>query len=118
MHVKAKNTPEVFTDERCFITELCNDEQSPDGSLAIARVEPGVTTQLHSLTSITEVYIVMEGKGSMEVDGRTFEIASGDQVVIPPGVSQRVTALGDVDLKFYCLCTPRFTPETYVNLES
>jgi mannose-6-phosphate isomerase-like protein (cupin superfamily) len=115
--VKGDDPAEFWTDERCYITELCNTGYAPDGSLAIARVEPGVTTQLHSLTGLTEIYIVIEGRGLMEVDGNQFDIAAGDQVVIPPGVSQRVIVLGESDLRFYCLCTPRFYPDSYVNLE-
>jgi len=111
-------TPEFWTDERCYITELCNTEKLTGGSLAIARVEAGVTTQLHSLNGITETYIVIEGTGRMEVGDETFEISVGDQVVIPPAVPQRVTALHGEQLRFYCLCTPRFYPESYVNLES
>ena len=116
--VKSASSAEFWTDERCYITELCNTEALPDSSLAIARVEPGVTTQLHALEGITETYIVFQGTGLMDVAGETFDIGHGDQVVIPPGVSQRVTATSDQDLKFYCLCTPRFLPETYINLES
>jgi mannose-6-phosphate isomerase-like protein (cupin superfamily) len=115
--VKSDEAGEFWTDERCFITELCNTGYAPGGSLAIARVEPGVTTQLHSLTGLTETYVVIEGSGLMEVDGNRFTIATGDQVVIPPGVPQRVTVLGETDLRFYCLCTPRFFAESYVNLE-
>ncbi len=121
--VSAANTPdgispEFYTDERCYITELCNTSHNPDASLAIARVEVGVTTQLHSLTGTQETYIVIAGHGQMEVDGRRFAIQPGDQVVIPPGVSQRVTSDGQEDLRFYCLCTPKFEPECYVNLEA
>ncbi|MBO7004573.1 MAG: cupin domain-containing protein [Pseudomonadales bacterium] len=108
---------EFWTDERCYITELCNTDKLAESSLAIARVEAGVTTQLHALTGLTETYIVIEGSGQMEVADETFEINPGDQVVIPPGVPQRVTALNDQQLRFYCLCTPRFYPESYVNLE-
>ena len=115
--VNSDEAAEFWTDERCFITELCNTDCAPGGSLAIARVEPGVTTQLHSLTGSTETYIVIEGSGLMEVNGNQFNIAVGDQVVIPPGVSQRVTVLGQSDLRFYCLCTPRFCAVSYVNLE-
>jgi mannose-6-phosphate isomerase-like protein (cupin superfamily) len=115
--VKSDNAAEFWTDERCYITELCNTGYAPDGSLAIARVEPGVTTQLHSLTGLTETYIVIEGSGLMEVDGNQFNITVGDQVVIPSGIPQRVTALGESDLRFYCLCTPRFFPDSYINLE-
>jgi len=108
---------EFWTDERCYISELCNTDQLSEGSLAIARVEMGVTTQLHSLTGLIETYIVIEGHGLMEVNGDQFVIKSGDQVVIPAGASQRVSNQGDVDLRFYCLCTPRFYPQSYVNLE-
>ena len=115
--VKRDESAEFWTDERCFITELCNTGLAPGASLAIARVESGVTTQLHSLTGLTETYVVIEGSALMEVDGNRFNIASGDQVVIPPGVPQRVTALGESDFWFYCLCTPRFCADSYVNLE-
>jgi mannose-6-phosphate isomerase-like protein (cupin superfamily) len=108
---------EFWTDERCFITELCNSDRSPDSSLAIARVEPGVTTQLHALEGVTETYIVITGEGEMEVGDEKFHISPGDQVIIPSGISQRVTSISDTDLRFYCLCTPRFTPESYRNLE-
>ena len=115
--VKSAQPAEFWTDERCYITELCNQPLLPAASLAIARVEPGVTTQLHSLTGITETYIVIEGSGAMELEGDRFTIEPGDQVVISPGTPQRITALGDSMLRFYCLCTPRFTPDTYVSLE-
>jgi mannose-6-phosphate isomerase-like protein (cupin superfamily) len=115
--VKATAKGEFWTGERCYITELSNTELSPASSLAIARVEAGVTTQLHSLTGITETYIVIAGTGNMEVSGESFEIRTGDQVVVPAGASQRITAVGEADLRFYCLCTPRFVPATYVNLE-
>jgi mannose-6-phosphate isomerase-like protein (cupin superfamily) len=116
--VKAEESVEFLTSERCYITELSNSAQNADASLAIARVETGVTTQLHALTETTETYIVIEGVGQMEVDGHLFGITRGDQVVIPPGAAQRVTSEGETDLRFYCLCTPRFQPSCYVNLEA
>lgn len=116
--VKADKSIEFLTGERCHITELCNGTHSAGSSLAIARVEVGVTTQLHSLTGTTEIYIVIDGVGRMEVDSHIFGITAGDQVVIPPGIAQRVTSEGDADLRFYCLCTPRFQPGCYVNLEA
>ena len=113
----ATKTIEYFTEERCYITELCNSPISPNGSLAIARVPAGTTTQLHSLNGINETYIVIEGKGEVEVDGDLYSISAGDQVAIASGVPQRVTSLGENDLRFYCLCIPRFHPDSYINLE-
>ena len=116
--VKADESAEFLTDERCYITELGNSSHNASASLAIARVEVGVTTQLHALTGTTETYIIIDGVGQMEVDGHKFGISAGDQVVIPPGVAQRVTSEGEADLRFYCLCAPRFQPGCYVNLEA
>jgi mannose-6-phosphate isomerase-like protein (cupin superfamily) len=38
-------------------------------------------------------------------------------VVIPAGVSQQIQNEGQGDLVFYCICTPRFTPDCYEPLE-
>lgn len=115
--IKAPQTGEFYTDERCFITELMNTPNSPETSLAVARVAPGVTTQLHSLTGITERYVLRKGSGVIEIDGETSPLSVGDQAIIGPGQSQRITNTGPGDLEFYCLCTPRFVPDSYVNLE-
>ena len=109
---------EFWTDERCFITQLHNSEISPEVSLAIARVEPGVKTQLHRLDGVCERYIVRKGEGMLEVDGRQQKLVAGDQYVIPAGAAQRIENTGPGDLEFYCLCTPRFFPASYVNLET
>lgn len=115
--VQRSTEGEFWTDERCYITELHNHEMSPEASLAVARVEPGVTTQLHRLDGVCERYIVQQGTGVLEVDGVKQTLNVGDQAVIPDGASQRIENTGTTDLLFYCLCTPRFLPESYVNLE-
>ncbi|MDX3978461.1 cupin domain-containing protein [Shinella sp.] len=109
---------EFWTDERCYITEIHNCDASPESSLAVARVEPGVMTQLHSLTGVIERYIVRQGEGILEIDGAQQKLQVGDQAVIPAGATQRIENTGSIDLEFYCLCTPRFFPDSYVNLEA
>lgn len=115
--VSANGAGEFWTDERCYITELHNCAASPETSLALARVEVGVTTQLHSLTGVIERYVLRQGEGIIEVNGIKQKLVAGDQAVIPAGAPQRIENTGLVDLEFYCLCTPRFFPEAYVNLE-
>lgn len=116
--VKASGQGEFWTSERCHITELHNSDASPEASLAIARVEPTVTTQLHRLDGICERYIVRKGEGILEVDGVRQLLRIGDQAVIPAGAAQRIENTGSGDLEFYCLCTPRFVPSSYVDLET
>ncbi|MEM7293089.1 MAG: cupin domain-containing protein [Pseudomonadota bacterium] len=105
---------EYFFDEGCHILELSNTADDPDVSIARARVESGVTTQLHRLTETTERYVILQGEGSVEIGKEpAFDVQRGDVVRIPPGVSQRITNLGPEDLIFLVICNPRFMPECY-----
>ena len=45
-------------------------------------------------------------------------VAPGDVVLIPPGCRQRITGLGDEDLVFLAICTPRFRPEAYEDTDT
>lgn len=104
--------PERFFAERLYAAEYINDEAIADFSLARCRVEPGVTTQLHSL-SVDEWYVIESGEGRMELDSQHKDIKSGAIVQIPKGIDQRISNTGTEDLIFFCVCIPRFTPETY-----
>lgn len=109
---------EYFTQERCYINELLNATEPESLSVARARVEPGVTTQWHQLTGVTERYVIIEGQGRVELgDLPSARVGPGDVVSIPAGIRQRITNIGPEDLIFLCLCTPRFTPDCYQSLD-
>jgi len=109
---------EYYTDERCDILELSNTPQDPAVSIARARVAPGVTTRWHRLKDTTERYVILEGQGSVEVgDAPPAAVGPGDVVVIPPMCRQRITNVGSIDLLFLAVCTPRFVPERYEDVE-
>jgi mannose-6-phosphate isomerase-like protein (cupin superfamily) len=117
MTFKAKPGQEVWTDERCYITELLNSKLQPEVSIARTRVEPGVTTQLHQL-SVFEWYVIETGQGLMRVgDATPFAVGPGDTVAIPKHVAQQITNTGPEDLCFLCVCTPKFSQECYASLE-
>ena len=112
------SSPEFWTDERCFITECLNSKKVEEFSLAIARVKPSVTTQLHCLRNTQEIYIIRKGTGLVLVGEKEVEVSVGDSVIIPANTPQRITNLSNSeDLEFYCHCSPRFIPEVYENLE-
>ena len=111
-------TAEYYTPERCHILELSNIADDPDVSIARARVEPGVTTRWHRLAGTTERYVIVEGRGRVEVgDLPAQEVGPGDVVVIPPGWRQRIANVGDGDLVFLAICTPRFRAEGYEDVD-
>ena len=108
---------EYFFDEGCYITEVSNSDDDQQLSIARARVAPGVTTRWHSLAGITERYVIVEGNGEAEVGEMSPQlVTAGDVVIIPPGERQRITNIGDSDLIFLAVCTPRFEVSKYVSL--
>ena len=110
---------EVLIEERCHILELANDDHDPDMSIARARVEPDVTTRWHCLRDTVERYVILDGMGRVEIgDYPPQEVQAGDVVLIPPSVRQRIANVGEGDLVFLAICTPRFKHEAYEDLET
>ena len=109
---------EFWIRERCYIRELVNDPAITEFSLAEARVEPGVTTERHRL-GVDEWYLILEGSGTVSVgDDAPRHVSAGDVVTIPAGTPQQIENSGDSDLRFQCICLPRFTPDCYEPLEA
>jgi mannose-6-phosphate isomerase-like protein (cupin superfamily) len=118
--IKQQNSvKEYFFAEGCFITELSNSEDDLDVSVVRARVEAGKTTRWHCLRETSERYVVLEGVGLVEVhDLPAQQVHAGDVVLIPPGARQRIKNVGSGDLIFLAICSPRFTENAYLDIES
>jgi mannose-6-phosphate isomerase-like protein (cupin superfamily) len=115
--VRPDPAAEFETPERCFILEAWNHETDGAVSIARARVEPGMTTQLHRL-DVDERYVILKGHGVARTgDLKDEDVGPGDIVVIPAGMQQQITNVGEADLLFYCICSPRFDPAGYESLE-
>jgi mannose-6-phosphate isomerase-like protein (cupin superfamily) len=114
---RTKHDTETETKERCFIIEVSNTIDDPELSIARARVEPGITTRWHRLKGTIERYVILQGKGLVEVGSLKQEIGPGDVVIIPPLCPQRIKNIGKDDLIFYCICTPRFMGDNYEDIE-
>src|SRR5436190_24119725 len=111
---RADPSRESLTHENCFILELANDSGDPDVSIARARVLPGVTTEWHRVKDIDERYVIVRGKGKVEVgDLPPAVVSEGDVVRIPANTPQRIANVGDEDLVFFAVCTPRFVRSAY-----
>jgi mannose-6-phosphate isomerase-like protein (cupin superfamily) len=116
--LKQDLTKEFTTPERCSIFESLN-ATNDSLSVARARVAAGVTTKWHAVDGTVERYIIAEGKGRVQVgDLEPEDVGPGDVVLIPAGVRQRITNIGQADLIFYCVCTPPFEQKNYQDLEA
>jgi len=76
-------------------------------SLAEATVPVGQPTERHYHKLSEEFYFILEGQGTMEIDGETREVAPGDAILIPPGAWHQITAAQT--LRFLCCCAPPYS---------
>jgi mannose-6-phosphate isomerase-like protein (cupin superfamily) len=107
---------EYFFEEGCYILEVSNAEKDESLSIARARLSPNTTTRLHKLSQTIERYIIISGKGMVTV-GELPEttVQANDVVIIPEGCPQMIRNIGDSDLLFFVVCTPRFLASNYSN---
>lgn len=78
-------------------------------SLAEATVPSGTATERHYHKLSEEFYFILEGQGTMEIDGETCEVTPGDAILIPPGAWHQITAHNT--LRFLCCCAPPYSHE-------
>lgn len=117
--IYSQSTQEYWFEEGCYIQEIGNSGDDPQVSIARARVKPGEQTCWHRLEGAFERYLVTEGSGTVEIgDLPPAVVNSGDLVLIPPGVKQRIRNDGDGDLVFYAICSPPFAADRYRRLEN
>ena len=81
-------------------------------SLAEATVPVGRPTQRHYHRLSEEFYFILEGQGTMQIDGETRSVGPGDAVLIPPNAWHQITAAQT--LRFLCCCAPPYShDDTY-----
>jgi len=66
-------------------------------------LHPGKSTRGHSHSGQEEVYMIISGSGSMELDNKKIDIQGGEMVLIEDGVFHRVHNTGNVDLYMVCI---------------
>jgi mannose-6-phosphate isomerase-like protein (cupin superfamily) len=79
-------------------------------SLAEATLGPGQATERHYHAESEEIYYLLEGGGTMELDGARREVGPGDAVLIPPGAWHTIVA-GPEGARFLCCCAPPYRHE-------
>lgn len=81
-------------------------------SLAEASIPGGGQTDRHYHKLSEELYFILEGTASMEIDNEVQEVGPGDGILIPPGAWHQITAVSDV--RFLCCCAPPYShDDTY-----
>jgi len=86
----------------------------PDNTLATVHLtEISKDSRAHYHKRMTEIYIVLEGEGVLEADGKTYPLKPMTTVMIPPGCVHR--AVGN--LKIINVPMPPFDPADEFEVE-
>jgi mannose-6-phosphate isomerase-like protein (cupin superfamily) len=110
---------EFHSTENVHILETWHSARDRAVSIARARLEPGKETETHLLRTTQERYLIGSGEGEVRIGTmKPRQVACGDVVFIPAGVSQSIRNTGETDLVFYCICTPPFDADNYLSLPS
>jgi quercetin dioxygenase-like cupin family protein len=81
---------------------------SPDNPVAtIHLVDIRTDAQTHYHKKLTEIYLILEGQGFMELDGRLYPVKPMTSILIKPGCRHR--AVGK--MKIVNLPVPAFDPD-------
>lgn len=114
-HIRSQlaDVPAYVTKDGSSIRELMHPATHGNArqSLAEAIVPPGGATRSHRHHESEEIYHVLAGAGWMTLGEEEFAIATGDTVLIPPGVSHHLRNPGREPLRLLCACSPAYRHE-------
>jgi mannose-6-phosphate isomerase-like protein (cupin superfamily) len=72
----------------------------------ISTYQPMAYVETHAHKVQEQIYHVLEGEGSMEIEGERRIVRKHDVIFIPPGVSHSICNNGITDLTFIVVTTP------------
>lgn len=72
----------------------------------ISTYQPMAYVETHKHKVQEQIYHVLEGEGSMEIEGRRQIVRRHDVIFIPPGVPHSIRNDGLTDLTFIVVTTP------------
>ena len=68
---------------------------------------------VHAHKQNEEIYIILEGKGCMEIDGEKVELAANDFLRVSPEASRQLFAAEDSPIKYLCVQVKAGSLEEY-----
>jgi len=85
-------------------------------SVSHSELESGKKSKLHKIKS-SEVYYILQGEGTLHIDGELFKVSKDQAVYIPPNSKQCIENTGRDELRFLCIVDPAWKQEDETVLE-
>jgi mannose-6-phosphate isomerase-like protein (cupin superfamily) len=117
MEVRSREDAEAFTTLDGSEIRVLLDARlggARNQSLAEASLPAGGSTRRHRHPRTEELYVLLEGRGEMEVAGERRSVGPGDAILIPPGALHQITAAAEGPLRFLCCCAPPYSDDDTV----
>ena len=118
VEIRSRDASEPFvTADGSTIRSLLDASNAPvkKQSLAEATVNAGERTQRHYHRASEELYYLLEGTGSMEIDGERRAVGPGDAILIPAGSWHQITAGRQAPVRMLVCCAPPYShDDTYL----
>jgi mannose-6-phosphate isomerase-like protein (cupin superfamily) len=80
--------------------------EDPDKIASIHMVDIKQDSELHYHKIMTEIYLVLEGEGHMELDGELIPVRKGSTILIKPGCRHRAIGI----MQIVNIPVPAFDP--------
>ena len=118
--INRNGVPAFVTKDTSIIREILAPRNSciAKQSLAEATLAPGAMTQAHYHPITEEIYYILEGSGSIRIEGEERRVGIGDGIAIPPGLRHQIKTTGSSDLVFLCCCVPAYEDSDTVMVET
>jgi mannose-6-phosphate isomerase-like protein (cupin superfamily) len=91
-----------------FEIERARQELQEKGGYAVVHESPGLEVGVYVLVAPEpdrqqpheddELYVVLEGRGTLEVEGRSFDVTPGSAIFVPAGAEHRFTGYEDLSV--------------------
>ena len=99
------------TKDGSLIRELLHPSKDKirNQSLAEATIPANTKTLLHLHRHSEEIYHITSGRGLMTLAEKSFEVAPGDSICIPPGTPHCIKNRNNSPLVILCCCAPAYS---------
>ncbi len=118
---RLKDTKPFVGRDKTVIRQYFQPDNTDKGirySLAHFTLGPDKRSVQHKMKS-SEVYFILEGRGKIVIDDKSYRVEKEDVVYIPPLHTQYIKNTGRAaDLKFLCIVDPAWREEDEIIVDS
>ncbi len=100
-----------------FREHIQNLVATPEIRARFAQVRPGPLTQYHSHDLGGEIFLVLDGEVTFDVEGEVVTCQPGQLIYVPPHLKHRVCTPGERPATYYLSVTPHVEP-THTNYDA